>query len=1098
MLTPAVMRKFMQPGLPPILLHRTPLTELLQNALTGTYHPNQAATYKLILLCTPAGYGKTTLLADFAQQTGFPCCWYTLDHTDIDTYQFISLLLANIRYRFPQCQDRLGPQLDDLLADELRLPAKEQRFEQVIDALITAIHHHISERFAIFFCNYHEVNDNNQINLFMNTLLPQLPEQCTIVIESRAIPSLDLAALLSRRQLLGIGSNILRFTAQDIQELMRLQHFPPISDAEATSIAGAFGGWIAGILLGTRLGDLHVPSQQSAPNVAWGSPAVRTDKQNLFAYLVNEVFRGEVAVYEFLKETSLLQQMTPHFCDALLQISDAEQRLAYIEQKGLFVSRSDNESPSYTFHPILRELFYVEARRQNAAHVQALHCRAANLFFSARVYDQAVYHALAASEFTLATRFVEEAFPHLQLSSHADMIASWIDMMPVETVNHAPRLLLIRANIHLGKSEWILAQPLLKQAHDLVATQNESESDQPLLADILIAQSRILFNAGEYLLVQQLCQQALALLPADRRESRARAFHHLGQASTMLGDAPTGLVQMQQALQLWGHNTQIRETAILHGNLANVYSLIGNYTLAEHHSQRAIAACEQLGDIRSKINNMIGLAITKRNKGELDESVAMLQEGLTMAREVGFMNGEAYALENLGELYQEQGHLEQSLKALEDCLDLAGRLKDTMLINNALCALAMTYLLMGDPQTALFLVDQTEIKTADAASYEGMFSTLTRGTVFLYQHQYQKAYPFLQAVAAALRKAGLKSRYIRALMRLAACQVGLKKLPEAIQTMEQVVTAIKQYSHEHIAAVEFQRFPELLQAIQTMPPTALLEAWYIQPRQRQEGEVAPEPNLSLPGTEHRTLRIFAFGEPVVQINNTPVSHWRMARSLELYFYLLNVGGSVRKEQIIDALWPEPEENIDQTFRSTIYYLRKAVGEVCIIYRSGKYTLDHTPLYGQQVWYDVEIFQSQYAAARQFSEQEDEDSASKSFHEMINLYRDDYLQTFYSDWCIASRDRLRRIYMDARQQLALIAWNHEDLDECIMHWQQLLVIDGCMEKAHYGLMRCYLRQGKRTLALRQYQHCVDTLQQELSIAPGQAIQKLHQRLIGSNG
>jgi len=217
--------------------------------------------------------------------------------------------------------------------------------------------------------------------------------------------------------------------------------------------------------------------------------------------------------------------------------------------------------------------------------------------------------------------------------------------------------------------------------------------------------------------------------------------------------------------------------------------------------------------------------------------------------------------------------------------------------------------------------------------------------------------------------------------------------------------------------------------------------------------------------------------------------------MELYFYLLNCNAPIRKEQIIDALWPDSEENIDQTFRSAIYYLRKAIGDACIKYhRSGLYALDHASLYGQQVWYDIEVFQRRYTEAQHFTDQEDEEAAFKSFQDVIDCYRGSYVQSFYSNWCIRRRDELQSMYINARQQLALLAWKNEQLDECMLHWQHILSIDSCLEEAHYGLMRCYIRQGKRNLALRQYQHYASILQEELSASPGLSIQKLYQRLI----
>jgi len=88
-------------------------------------------------------------------------------------------------------------------------------------------------------------------------------------------------------------------------------------------------------------------------------------------------------------------------------------------------------------------------------------------------------------------------------------------------------------------------------------------------------------------------------------------------------------------------------------------------------------------------------------------------------------------------------------------------------------------------------------------------------------------------------------------------------------------------------------------------------------------------------------------------------------------------------------------------------------------------------------------------------------------------------------------------MDSHRGLASIAWQHGELDESIFHWQHLLAIDNCSEDAHHGLMRCYTRQGKRGMALRQYQYCVDILKKDLDVSPGAAIKKFYQHLTAEN-
>jgi two-component SAPR family response regulator len=264
-------------------------------------------------------------------------------------------------------------------------------------------------------------------------------------------------------------------------------------------------------------------------------------------------------------------------------------------------------------------------------------------------------------------------------------------------------------------------------------------------------------------------------------------------------------------------------------------------------------------------------------------------------------------------------------------------------------------------------------------------------------------------------------------------------------------------------------------------------------------EPPPVPVASTPGggVKERRLKILALGEPAIFINEKQITRWRMARAMELVFLLLNNSGPLRKEQIIVALWPETDERVDQTLHSTIHYLRKSLGSSCVASQGGTYWLDLSSSYGDAFWYDVAAFEQHYAKARQALLGNDDETARTELLAMVELYRGDYVQSFYSDWCTFKRNKLQMAYLDARHQLALIAWRAEQVDESAFHWQHALAIDGCLEAAHYGLMRCYLRQGKRGLALRQYQQCVEALQRELSAKPGAAVQGLYQQITKSS-
>jgi ATP/maltotriose-dependent transcriptional regulator MalT/two-component SAPR family response regulator len=1114
--------KITAPILPQAVVHRGALIARIHALIAAEqfgsqeYAAENMAHYKLFLLCAPAGYGKTTLLADFVQSTGIPCCWYFLDQNDTDRYTFLSVLLASIRSCFPG----FGVALDSLLVRASETSASSYDgypFEAFIDALITAFDTEIPRRFVLLLSNYHEVDERPLIVGLVNYFLKKMSSRCMLIIESRTTPSIEFASLLAHRQAIGWGSNMLRMTAEEILELARIQGVAPPSQAEAEQLALVFDGWITGILLGTRLGDTALLDASTRTGILQGLPTMRVERQKLFAYLVDEIFRNQPAVYAFLREVAILPQMNPTLCNALLGTTDAFVHLQHLVRQGMFVMcNDDGPQPIYTCHPVLRELLCDELLRQSPERFAYLHRRASELFAATHEYDKAITHALAAGDSPFVAQLIIQAFAQMSLQEHTEVLERWIDALPLTTLENYPQLLLIRAHIYLLRGEHVQAFPLLDTLSRLYRDQeaNIDPDDLPQLQmESIILRSKALSQMGEYRNAQLLCQYVLTVTSVDEASIRAEAHARIGICAGLLGNLTSGVEHLQKALQLWGRNTIRPQTADVHSALANCYNLLGNFALAEHHIARAHSCCDQLHDKKGTVNNLIRMGVYKQRQGMLVEAETTLLHALTIAREgeSHFEREEAYILVNLGSVYQDHGGYDRSLETLEEGIDLARRLQDNYLVNCSLCYLSMAYLLMGDASTAMLLVSETKLTSLDSdkVGYEQAIRDLAYGTILLYQHKNDDAYTCLTNLEASLTTVGLKHELLRVKLCIAACQLARQKMAEVMKRMEEITSNLEsQPAHESLILLGLRWHPELYQLVKTHPALERLRT-LLSIEQPLVFEPRSE-DLTLPGqtattvvttinttTDQFRLKIQALGEPSVFLDQEPITRWRMARAMELFFFLLNCKHPIRKEQIVTALWSEVYDQIDQTFHSTIYYLRKALNESCIVSHRGVYSLDLSSFGEKQVQYDVALFEEQYTQGKRFLADENNVEARKAFQTMIELYRGDYAQPFYSDWCTLRRDELRRAYQEARLNLAHLAWQKEDLDESAVHWQNVLAMDNWIEDAHYGLMKYYIRKRKRSQALRQYQRCVETLQQELGARPGPAIQNLYERIMSSS-
>src|SRR5581483_10946530 len=235
-----------------------------------------------------------------------------------------------------------------------------------------------------------------------------------------------------------------------------------------------------------------------------------------------------------------------------------------------------------------------------------------------------------------------------------------------------------------------------------------------------------------------------------------------------------------------------------------------------------------------------------------------------------------------------------------------------------------------------------------------------------------------------LRSSNLKRELLQTLVRRAACYLVQQDIPHVVDCLQEVIALVTQYGYETLALIELQRLPHLLEAIHTQPAMQAICSHFFPDLEKQEQETQNDPNtgplvtptvqVAVMSQDAAKLRIVAFGEPAVFLQETPITRWRVVDAMELCFFLLDRGRPCHKEQIFTALWPEREGTSNQALRTAVYYLRKALGERTVVSRGQCYSLDLSAMYGTSVWYDVAIFCEQYRAAKVAMDGEDENAA----------------------------------------------------------------------------------------------------------------------------
>jgi LuxR family maltose regulon positive regulatory protein len=129
--------------------------------------------YKLIVITAPAGYGKTSLLVDFANQSELPVSWFALDNLDQEPQRFITHLIACIAHTFPSFGQQSIAALDSTNQTNLDI-------NQMVSIIVNDVYEHIREHFLLVLDDYHLVNESKKVDQFINRLIQEIDENCRV------------------------------------------------------------------------------------------------------------------------------------------------------------------------------------------------------------------------------------------------------------------------------------------------------------------------------------------------------------------------------------------------------------------------------------------------------------------------------------------------------------------------------------------------------------------------------------------------------------------------------------------------------------------------------------------------------------------------------------------------------------------------------------------------------------------------------------------------------------------------------------------------------------------------------------------------------
>lgn len=605
--------RFFRPPLPAGHVPRPRLCERLAAGLEG----------RLLLVCAPAGFGKSSLASEFCQSlpVHWRSLWLGLSQRDGDPGRFLERLLGGLRQYFPG--------LGDEALGLLRMRQRHQpfAFEEWLDGVLDELAERLDPvRPLLLVLDDYHLAQGAVLDRCLQFFLNHLPPGLVLLVTSRQRPDWHLARLRLSRQLLELCEQDLRLTAEELSRLLASQG-AELDRADREALLQRSEGWVAGL----RLWLLAC-----ADDPAGRLPSLHGADGLIRDYLLEEVIeRQSPEVQAFLYDTACLDRFCAELCDAVRESHDSAAILEYLQAHQVFLVPLDDHGRWFRYHHLFSDLLRARQPEGCGQPPSRLYLRACRWFSEQGLLDEAIDQALRAGQPDVAASLVQN-LTELQLlgEQNVAMLLRWKRDLPDSLLISSPRLIVLYA--------WALALACQLDAAEELASHlanflpaPSATAQRSMLAQWLALSGVIARGRGDSAKAEAYCAEALASMPRERTGQRQMCLSTLANLAVANGDLWRARGLNRESLELSRRVGNPLFEALAHYDRARVLQARGEVLRAFDEVRQGLERlhglpAQRLYAVRARLTLYEGLLHALRLRPELARE--RLQVGIAEAR----------------------------------------------------------------------------------------------------------------------------------------------------------------------------------------------------------------------------------------------------------------------------------------------------------------------------------------------------------------------------------------------------------------------------------------------------------------------------------
>jgi LuxR family maltose regulon positive regulatory protein len=1037
---------------------------------------------KLILICADAGYGKTTLLAQFCHELQYPYIFYDLDSQDSETAIFFNYLIAGVRKHFPDFGHRVK-----------NVVSEKRGHEIIVGTFINEFVEKTKDEFYIILDDYHRLQRNRKIAIIINYFLRHLPANLHIVISSRTTPPIYLSYYLAKQELLHLGKEHLQFDLKETRALLSKVYGLDIQEQEIGRIAELSEGWVTVIQL--ILQKLSV------------TPGIGVDEtlnkyiasgEDVFDYFAQEVFQNQTkTVRDFLVKTSILEYLNPKMCNHILHSRTSEEVISHLEGEHIFVLRSGD---NLVYHPLFQEFLCKRLSDSHTdQHIRKLHVTASDYLYKVGDYSAAVNHMVRAGRYAQAVKLLCRHYDWWRDANDYEAFVRLAEMIPEAIMVKYPYLLLgvgsmycelnkVRQGLKVvdralrrlrGKNDrrgmaqaydlkWRASHGLMqsrkalyyvKKAYRLVGKRRSHEKTAIMMH--LGTAYRVL---GMFSKAQEVIKQALVMARA-LKDSRLEydALHMLGMLHYNMSNFKQAEKIMVEIIGKFGDQVYPLDLAYIYRTIGSIAVDSGDMTKALDYIGRAESIVQQYSDRYLSHYLVLLKGRISVYQGEYGKAIEFFNRVIELNRKIEIKISDLYALLDLVDVYLRIAEVRKARAALDKAQEVLCEGQDI-------------------PQHVIaYQTAKGRVETAEgdfAAAVDSLNGVLRLS---------KKVYDPYQVMAVHY---ALSEHYL-----------ARRQLSKALGWFWKCLSLAEKYSFDGYLVSAGRTSIELFRL--TLEQNHMPE-FVMKILKRMDTDAARNAMMRVRSTEKNydfecdylgCLEIKdAYGRVI-----TP--EWRTSRA-KMIFIILSAKhpDGCTKEQLVDACWPRKPANqavrslqveMSALRRTLRRFLASQIGsESVILYRAQKYLLNPRLMIKK----DFQHFEGLVHEATA-TESIDLAKSMELYERARAMYHGDFCEDLSLDWIANMRGYYREMMMKVLKKMAGSRYHERKIKDALALYRDAQHFDQYDESIHIGIMRCLAAMKDTDGVQQQYQTLVRTLKELDNLQPSSEAVEIYRASFG---